>query len=48
VQLGLHAGPPTTGAGADPGSVACEDPVSLTGLPCLVLVGDNISSPAVT
>ena len=35
MQLGLHAGPPTTGAGTVPESVAClpVDPVLLTGLP---------------
>jgi hypothetical protein len=38
-QLGLHVGPPTTGAGAT---------IPLPGLPCLASVGKDVHSSVVT
>ena len=48
VQLGLHTGPPTAGAGAVPHSVTClcVDPLPLAGLPCLSSVEEDVPSPA--
>ena len=43
VQLCLHAGPPTTGAGTVPDCFLSMNPLPLTGLLCLVM-----PSPAVT
>lgn len=45
VQLGLHLGPPSTGAGAYPDSVACLWTGSLTGQSCLASEGQDILSP---
>ena len=44
VYLGLHPGPPTTGAEAYP--VSSLDPAPLTELSCLASKGENISSPS--
>ena len=49
-QLSLHAGPPTTGAGAVLEPTVClpVDYISLAGLPCLASVEEDASSPAET
>ena len=48
VKLDLLVGPPTTGEGAVPDSVACLWILfSLTGLPCLASMGKNVIGSAV-
>jgi hypothetical protein len=43
-------GPPSTGVGDVPGSVAYlpVDPIPLAGLPCLASVGEDSPNPAVS
>jgi hypothetical protein len=47
VQLSLHAGPPTTGAGAYPDFCMPADPISLTEPLCLASVGGDVPNSAV-
>jgi hypothetical protein len=46
----LHVGPPTSRVGTVPESIAYlpENPIPLTGLPCLASVVEFVPSPAVT
>ena len=49
MQLDLHAGPPTTGAGTYPDLLGLPvDPVPLTGLPSLASVGEDVPRPEET
>ena len=48
VQLGLHVGPPTAGAGAVPKSVACLWIPTSNPVPCLASVREDSPSPAET
>ena len=47
-QFDLHAGLPTIGVGTVSDSVLTIGPVPLTGLPCLLLVGEDVPNPEVT